>query len=387
MTFPIIFSNTGKRYRKAFRYRTVRDVSTVLIFIVPFLAIYRIELLYLTLIPWITVGAIYIYNYSLGNGHSDLEPIGLRDWCIEVDQYPSFSAAMNNDRFIEMASIQHVTVELFEGETFFQNGHRPEPRSEMRRVIFRTVDGSTYSIDRPDRSIRNLIRALDAWNESRTNNSVQMFEERRIVTNIECGREDVLGRGGGSNRRRNMILLGIGISTISFVALMALMSSPDWLRTARTEPFLFTFFCFAILFITVVFLFDISDRLEAGLKVPTYVRPVALQANQDALTFFLEGGWMISFPWSSIRGLMASSTEEYPHPITMDSLFYNDRWGAVVFDGYLIYLRKGIADDIRSAFVEKFGFAPQQFWYAYHSGGRGGGYINDYSLLQNRHRP
>ena len=386
MTFPIVFTNTGKRYKKAFRFRWVRDLSIALVFIVPFLGLYRIELVYLTLVPWLIAGAIYIHNYALGIGHSDLDPVGIRDWRIEVDQYVSFSAALKNDRFIEIASVLHVEVELFEGETFFKHGHRPEPRSEMRRIIFRTVDGRTYSIDRQDRSIRNLVKALDAWNESRMGNYDRMFEERMPEIHIECGKEDIIGSGGHTKRRTYGFVYHMGVISIMFGVIMVLMASPDGLRSSRSDPMMFLFLLLSLLMVTLILLMQSFEDLEFGLAAPNYVKPLALFANSDSISFSLEGGWMIAFPWSSIRGLMASSTEEYPHPITMDSLWFNDEWGAVVFDGYLIYLKKGIADEIRSAYKNKFGFAPQQYWYSYSSAGKAVKRIDDYSQLQNRPR-
>jgi hypothetical protein len=57
---------TEAYYKRPYRLKAERNVCLALIFIVPFLAVIRIEYIFLTLLPWTLAGSIMIYNYYAG---------------------------------------------------------------------------------------------------------------------------------------------------------------------------------------------------------------------------------------------------------------------------------------------------------------------------------
>jgi hypothetical protein len=95
-------------YKRHYRFKVVRNLLIASVFVTPFLAFYRLDLIYLTLVPFVLVEAIMLFNYKTGNGPSLKDPVGMREGFIEVDQYPSWRAVLHDDRFISFDRIESV---------------------------------------------------------------------------------------------------------------------------------------------------------------------------------------------------------------------------------------------------------------------------------------
>jgi hypothetical protein len=122
--------------------------------------------------------------------------------------------------------------------------------------------------------------------------------------------------------------------------------------------------------------------LVGGFEVPRNERPISMDVSDERITVGFENGRSTSFPWSSIRGIWASSTEEDPHPFVLDPIIYSDKWGAITFDEHLIYLKIEKANLIRSIYRKKFGYYPNKYWRSY-NGARAPS-TDNYSTLQKR---
>jgi hypothetical protein len=119
-----------------------------------------------------------------------------------------------------------------------------------------------------------------------------------------------------------------------------------------------------------------------GVASPKYVLPSGMLIDQQSINIGLRDGGKLSFPWSSLRGVMAPSTDEYPHYYYYDSKVYDPNWGALVFDEYIIHVRTDAALNIQSIYSRKFGFYPQKYWFS--PGTEYSSPHDDYPQLQKR---
>jgi hypothetical protein len=358
--FPIILKNVGHRYMRAYRFKNILIASMILIFVAPFLSLIRLEFVYLTLVPWTLAGSIIIYNYVIGGAPSLRDPIGLRDGCIEVDRYPSFAAILHDDRFIELESIKMAEVELFVESTLYKRGGRPKPRAEMRRITLYGNVGRRYTIERESWIIRNAVKALDAWNEARQARSSSMFLEEKVeIAPIYC---DIGQLGGGRSSgpwvKYFLLIMVLGLTGILLYLLYYAASSHD----GTDDPAMFLFLCIVGLITIILMLFRVFSELAEGFAAPENARPLTMLVQDQGISIRFLDERNITFPWSSLRGAMATPTDDYPHPFTMDHVFFDPQWGILVFDRFLIYVRMTVVNMVQSTYERKFGFYPHKFW-------------------------
>jgi hypothetical protein len=77
----------------------------------------------------------------------------------------------------------------------------------MQRIVLRTSDDHLYSIDREYWIIRNVVKALNAWNEARTISSKNMFEEAVVeLPAISYGQDHIHSPTSGGNKGQPFLI-------------------------------------------------------------------------------------------------------------------------------------------------------------------------------------
>jgi hypothetical protein len=375
VTFPLVYRNMMRPYKRSYHLRTLRDLALAATFLSPFLGLIRLEYVYLTLIPCTIFSLIIVYNLQNGGAASTKDPIVIRDGFIEVDNYPSIRAAWHDDRFIELDSIQLAEVEFYQETTFYRHGARSEPKAEMRRMVLHDSFGRTYTIDRSGLILKNAVKALNAWNES---------ESKRLDQRQKEGNTPSLGlciddgqNHSGIGRWRKALAAVIPMSLIPLMILVLSWAAKD--QEGRSDGAFFVFLVVISLFSCISVISLVLFAVKDGGYAPVNVKGLGVSTNEESITVRFQSGAVRWFPWETLRGVMATSNDEYPHPFVLDSLFYDPSRGFLVFDGFLIQVSIDLADKLQSAYLAKFGYYPQKFWYTTGEGG-----TDNYSLLVKR---
>lgn len=373
MTFVLTVKETEADYKRPYTLKAERNVCFVLIFLVPFLAIIQIEYLFLTLVPWTLTGSIMILNYYSGRAPALTDPILIRDGYFEVDQYLSLPSALHDDRFVDLRSvdgieaIQHVWRTRRKGEV-----------KEMRRLVVHMQDGRTYTVDREHWLINNAVKALGSWAISLENDPKgQLMEGKVGITPFHCDRDELVYHG------RNLAsAIGIVLVSASAVIIFVILAFVGLAAGINDDPASFLFLTMIELVGAICFAFMMGVGLTNGFSIPRRERPADVEVREDYISIMFFSGLVTRYPWSSIRGIWAAPTEDYPHPFTLDSLFFSDQLGAIVFDNVLIYIKIDKIDKIQTIFVKKFGFYPDKYWFM--PGGGRSPATDNYSILQKR---
>lgn len=353
MTFSITTSEVYKEYEKPYLHKKERNISFVLIFIIPFLAILDSRFVFLTLIPWTITCSIIIHHYSSECAADPLDAIIIRDGYIEVDQYPSLAAVIHNDRFIDLKMI--VKIDVTEYVSF--NRRKGEIR-EARRINVHLEDGKVYRIDRVDFIINNAVRSLKAWNDSLSINVNGFFKESKVdFSPFDCDATRI-GPPEFDGSRLKQISTAI-ICLVFAISLFILGLIND--EEANNNPAMYILIWLLILIFIIIVIYYSVTAIEDSLIVPKNTKPYYMRVDESSIDVWFFDRPMMSFPWSSIRGIKASPTHEWHHNIEIDNIFHTMGKGSLVFDNVLFSIDVGIADQIQSIYKNKFGFYPNRY--------------------------
>ena len=358
-----------EEYRRPYILRRERNISIAFIFLAPFLAFIRLELIYITLLPTIVAGTIIIYNCYLGNMVRSIDPVGVRYGFIEIDQYSCFSAVLHDDRFIQIQSIESAEV-----VQYITSDRKTGEKREMRRIVFHTHDKKEYSIDRESWIIRNVVNVCKAWNKSHAISRKDVFEEEVVQTpSFFVNKKQMVGTS--STNSNNYAILGFIICFLIEIVMLSLV----YISAESVKSNGVVSFCLISLLIlfTLISSIFIQFLCIQSMPRPRTLMPIGMMVEMDKITVRGQNGEAFSFPWSSVLGVMATPTDDYPHPFSLDYLFFSGEWGVVVMDDLQIFVKIEIADKIQSIYFKKFGFYPNKYWY---TGGRPS--TDDFTELQ-----
>lgn len=355
MTFFLTTKEMHEDYQIPYLLRKERNIAIAFIFIVPFLAFLNIWFILLTLVPWTIAGVIIVHHHCSECVASQTDAVLMRDGHIEVDQYPSLMAAIHDDRFIDMNTI--VDIEVIEYVTV---SRRKGEEREARRMLIRLKDGTVYSIDRADCVIRNAVRALSAWNESRAMNANAMFKEKMVdFPPFQCDLSRIGPPEHTGSRRYQIGTAAIFAILATAMFILGLMNGDD----ANRNPARYVMIWLIILIMVEMTIIMVVDMIEDGLVAPKYFQPYYLHVDENTINVWFFNRPMMSFSWSSLRGIKATSTDGWHHSTEdVDPIFHpSGGKGALVFDDVLFSIDVGIADRMQSIYVEKFGFYPNRY--------------------------
>jgi hypothetical protein len=335
-----------------------RNISIAFIFLAPFLAFIQLEYVFITLIPMIIAEVIIAYNNYMGNGTPLKSPVVIRDGFIQIDQYPNVIAALHDDNFLEMEKIEAAEI-----VQYVTNNRRRGEEREQKRIIFHTRDKKQYSIEREDWTIRNVVSACIAWNESRIASKIAMFMERDAqFASFNVGEEQIIGTSEiQSTKYRILKIIIFALMTITALYLFYYFIKSGTVDDTGSILLLSVF----TLFFSFLLMFSQADCCWNGISRPPAIIPIGMKVEEEKISIRLQRGEVLSFPWSAVIGISGTSTaDDNLHPYILDLLFLKDKkWGVIILDDLMVYVEIKIADEVQSIFTNKFGFSPNRYWF------------------------